>query len=179
MRAVWAVSSMLAAGAERRSRDRGPGLREAAHGSWPPPTSTAWLRESQAGDDGAAGEPDVKSAATMLVELAQEHYTFGVSDTGEPFALPQRRARRVVAMLRGGKTSLRALLAREYFTRTGRAADAAGASRRATGDRGHRPGGGRDPRLYLRTAQHEGALWLDLGDHDRPGRPHHRRTAGR
>jgi len=55
------------------------------------------------------------SVATALVELAQRFYTFGVSDTGETFALPIDGPQ-IVAMLRGGKTSLRALLAREYFT---------------------------------------------------------------
>ncbi len=60
----------------------------------------------------------MKSASTVLVDLAQERYTFGVSDTGEPFAVPNDGPK-VVAMLRGGKTSLRAVLAREYFARTG------------------------------------------------------------
>src|SRR5215468_409435 len=61
-----------------------------------------------------------KSAATELVELAQERYTFGVSDTGETFAVPIDGPK-VVAMLRGGKASLRSQLAREYFTRNGKA----------------------------------------------------------
>ena len=52
-----------------------------------------------------------KSAATVLVELAQTRYTFGVSDDGEPFALP-RTGDPVVRLLRGGKRGLRAELAR-------------------------------------------------------------------
>ena len=72
--------------------------------------------------EASAGERDNSrgpSIATQLAEIAQELYDFGVSDTGEPFAMPSDGPK-VVAMLRGGKTSLRALLAREYFTRTGR-----------------------------------------------------------
>src|SRR5207248_8329967 len=74
-------------------------------------------RASGSRDDGERGP----SVATQLVQIAQELYEFGVSDLGEPFALPVAGPK-VVAMLRGSKTSLRALLAREYFTRTGRAA---------------------------------------------------------
>ena len=114
------------------------------------------------GDDGSPGDPAGKSAATALVELAQEFYTFGASDTGEPYAVPVSGPK-VVAMLRGGKTSLRALLAREFYTRTGKAA-----SQQALADAllviegmAQETAGSR---LYIRTAQYEGALWLDLGD---------------
>ena len=103
------------------------------------------------------------SVATQLVEIARELYTFGVSDLGEAFAIPNDGPK-VVAMLRGSKTSLRALLARECFTRTGRAptqqalADALlvieGIAQEAD-----------ESRLYLRAAQHDGELWLDVGDH--------------
>jgi hypothetical protein len=44
------------------------------------------LTRKAAGDD--PGRPETASVATTLVEMAQEFYTFGVSDTGEPFALP-------------------------------------------------------------------------------------------
>lgn len=124
---------------------------------------------------GSAGsQSDVASAATVLVQLAQEHYSFGVTDSGEPFAVPCGEPR-IVAMLRGGKTSLRALLAREYFTRTGRAA-----AQQALADallviegfaQEQEPS-----RLYLRTAQHDGELWLDLGDTS--GRAVHVTAAG-
>jgi hypothetical protein len=67
-------------------------------------------------------------------------------------------------MLRGNKTSLRSLLARRYFQISGRAAsqqalaDALlvieGIAQEAVAST-----------LYMRVAEHEGALWLDLGDH--------------
>ena len=121
------------------------------------------LREHQAATgDRPAGEPDAKSAATMLVELAQEHYTFGITSTGEPFAVPNHGPR-VVAMLRGGKTSLRALLAREYFTRTGRAAAQQALADALLVIEGIAQDVA-ESELYMRTARHEGALWLDLGD---------------
>jgi len=160
--AVAAVRAMLAAGAdagvlaEARACVKRHRLLVAAD-------FERLLREHQAATgERPAGEPDAKSAATMLVELAQEHYTFGVTSTGDPFAVPNDGPR-VVAMLRGGKTSLRALLAREYYTRTGRAATQqalADALLVIEGIAQDQP----ESELYLRTAQHEGALWLDLGD---------------
>ena len=62
-----------------------------------------------------------KSAATTLVEMALVTYDFGISTVGEAFALP-KSGPKIVAMLRGSKTSLRGRLAREYFLATGRAA---------------------------------------------------------
>jgi hypothetical protein len=115
-----------------------------------------------AGDD-SSGRTEVASAATVLVQLAQDRYTFGISATGETFGVP-KDGPKVVAMLRGGKTSLRALLAREYFTLTGRTA-----AQQALADALLVVEGiaqdADESTLYLRTAQHEGALWLDLGDH--------------
>jgi hypothetical protein len=97
-----------------------------------------------------------------LVEVAQELYTFGISELGEAFAIPNEGPR-VVAMLRGSKTSLRALLAREYFTRTGRAATQQALADALLIVEGFAQDAD-ESRLYLRTAQHDGALWLDLGD---------------
>lgn len=120
------------------------------------------LREHQAAADHPAGEPDAKSAATVLVELAQARYAFGVASTGEPFAVPNHGPR-VVTMLRGGRTSLRALLAREYFTRTGRAATQQALADALLVIEGIAQDAA-ESELYLRAARHEGALWLDLGD---------------
>lgn len=161
MQAVWAVQCMLAAGptaaAITVARDHVKRHRLLAAADF-----DRLLREHQAASGQPSGETDTKSAATMLVELAQEHYTFGATSTGDPFAVPNHGPR-IVAMLRGGKTSLRALLAREYFTRTGRAATQqalADALLVIEGIAQDTP----ESQLYLRTAQHEGALWLDLGD---------------
>jgi len=107
-------------------------------------------------------QTDKKSAATILVEIAMEQYNFGQSTTGETFALP-KNGPKVVATLRGNKTSLRGQLARTYFHKYQKAApqqalaDALlvldGLAQEA------------DPvELHLRVAQHDDALWLDLGD---------------
>lgn len=112
----------------------------------------------------ASGEQPapVKSASTVLVELALRTYTFGVSGDGEAYAIP-RSGPPVVSMLRGGKASLRAQLARGYFTACGKAppqqalADALLVLQGMAED--SHPGS-----LYQRVARHGGALWLDLGD---------------
>ena len=161
MAAVQAIRAMVAVGADAGvmtvARDYVKRTRLIATADF-----DRLVRESQAAD-GHASEPDAKSASTVLVDLAQERFTFGVADTGESFAVPADGPK-IVAMLRGGKTSLRALLAREYFAITRRApaqqalADALLVLEGMAQD-------SPESALYLRAAQHEGALWLDLGDH--------------
>ncbi|MDP9429572.1 MAG: ATP-binding protein, partial [Actinomycetota bacterium] len=103
-----------------------------------------------------------KSASTLLVEIAEELYEFGVSDAGDTFGVP-RSGPKVVRLLRGGKTSLRGQLAREFFLRAGKAApqqalaDALLVIEGVAQDSEER-------QLALRVAQHDGATWLDLGD---------------
>ena len=109
-----------------------------------------------------ATDPPKKSAATILVEIAEEQYSFGVSTTGETFALP-KKGPKVVSMMRGNKTSLRGQLARTYFRAYQKAApqqalaDALlvldGLAQEAD-----------EAELHLRVAQHDDAWWLDLGD---------------
>ena len=70
---------------------------------------------------GQQAESERKSASTELVEIACERYDFGLADGGETFAVAKAGAR-IALMLRGGRTSLRGQLARDYFSRTGRAA---------------------------------------------------------
>lgn len=105
---------------------------------------------------------DIRSAATVLVEIARERYRFGVSEDSEPYAVPEDGPK-VVSMLRGGKTSLRGKLARTYFTATGRAAPQAALADALQVIEGFAQE--EDPqRLYMRVARHGGALWIDLGD---------------
>jgi len=111
---------------------------------------------------GQQAESERKSASTELVEIACERYDFGLADGGETFAVAKAGAR-IALMLRGGRTSLRGQLARDYFSRTGRAA-----AQQALADALMVLEGMAqeqdESRLYLRTASHDGALWLDLGD---------------
>jgi hypothetical protein len=105
---------------------------------------------------------DKKSASTVLVETAQERYRFGVSDTGETFGVP-KTGPEVVLLLRGGKTSLRAQLARHYFATTGKAAPQQALADALLVIEGIAQEANAET-LYLRTARHDDALWLDLGD---------------
>lgn len=117
-------------------------------------------RLDQASD---ADEKSKKSAATTLVEIAMDSYSFGVSTTGEAFALP-KSGNKVVAMLRGSKTSLRGQLAREYF-RIWRKAPPQQALADAMLVLEGMAQESDEVELHLRVARHGGALWLDLGDH--------------
>lgn len=103
-----------------------------------------------------------KSAATILVEIAQSHYDFGVSTTGDTFALP-KSGPKVVAMLRGSKTSLRGQLAREYFRKHRRAAPQQALADALLVIEGLAQESD-EAELHLRVARHEGDLWLDMGD---------------
>jgi hypothetical protein len=156
--AVLAIRAMLAAGADVGTLDAARGFIKRRQLLSTITTFDALVREAR----GTADTAEHASAATTLVELAQEFYTFGVSDTGEPFALPSDGPQ-VVAMLRGGKTSLRALLAREYFTRTGRAATQQALADALLVIEGIAQDA-EPSTLYLRSAQQGGVLWLDLGD---------------
>lgn len=103
-----------------------------------------------------------KSAATLLVEMAEAEYQLGVTADGEAFAVP-RSGPKLVAMLRGSKQSLRARLARHYFSAYGRApaqqalADALLVIEGMAQDCDETP-------MYQRVAEHDRDLWLDLGD---------------
>ena len=103
-----------------------------------------------------------KSAATRLVEIAEQHYRFGVSPDGEVFAIP-RSGPEVVVMLRGNQQSLRGRLARRYFTETRRAAP-----QQALTDALAVVDGlaqeAKPQRLYMRVAQAHGSHFIDLGD---------------
>jgi hypothetical protein len=117
-------------------------------------------------DGGRSDDADLKqekkSASTLLVDIAIETYRFGISDAGETFAVPLSGPK-VVSMLRGGKTSLRALLARGFFKRHGRAAGQQALADALLVIEGIAQD--QEPEtLYLRVAEHCGALWLDLGD---------------
>lgn len=103
-----------------------------------------------------------KSAASLLVELATDRYSLGVSQDSEPFAIPRSIRTHIVLRLRGDKMSLRTSLAREYFKNTGRAA-----SQQALADAMLVLEGMAQEEsptvLNLRVAEAEGALWIDLG----------------
>lgn len=58
-------------------------------------------------------------AGPWLVKHVRDRYTLGVSESGEPFAVP-KKGPRVVRLLRGDRQSMRANLAREHQEAHGR-----------------------------------------------------------
>jgi len=115
-------------------------------------------------DDHAPDAPEApkSSQATQLVQLTKQRFDLGVTPEGEPFAVP-KSGPRLVRMLRGGRTSLRADLAHAYFARSGSApsqAALADALQVITGQANELEA----TPLHLRVARHGGALVLDLGD---------------
>ncbi|GIH25144.1 ATP-binding protein [Acrocarpospora phusangensis] len=112
--------------------------------------------------DGEQAKEEKKSASTVLVELAQASYRFGVSEAGETFGVP-RVGSPVVFLLRGGKTSLRAQLARAYFARVRKAAPQQALADALLVIEGFAQEENPE-RLEIRVARSDGAFWLDLGD---------------
>lgn len=112
--------------------------------------------QEHAPDDGR------RSAATVLVELAQSRYSFGVSHDGQPFAVPLSGAP-VARLLRGGKRGLRSELAREYFQRHGKAAPQQALADALLVVEGLAECADPEP-LPQRVAESGGVWWLDLGD---------------
>ncbi|MGH3521957.1 MAG: ATP-binding protein, partial [Mycobacterium sp.] len=94
--------------------------------------------------------------------MALESYTMHLADDSTVFAVPTNGTP-LTFPLRGGRASLRATLARQYFQSTGKAAPQQSLTDALLVLEGH--GQERDPEpLYLRVAEHNGAHWLDLGD---------------
>lgn len=106
-------------------------------------------------------EPQKDSAATKLARIAQDRYTFGVSDTGEPYALPLDGPR-IVKMLRGAG-SLRAELASTFLTDFGNPPPQQALADALMAIEGIALAAKAKP-LALRVADSHGALWLDIGD---------------
>jgi hypothetical protein len=103
-----------------------------------------------------------KSVATRLVELVTARYELGCTPVGEPYAIPHDGPR-VVRLLRGGRGSLRAELARAYYEQTGSVASQSALADACMVIEGMAQQ--IDPvELHLRVAQHDGCLVLDLGD---------------
>ncbi|WP_025273424.1 hypothetical protein [Haloglycomyces albus] len=102
------------------------------------------------------------SASTVLVNIAREMYNFRLSEGGDTFAVP-KTGPHVVRMLRGGRTSLRAMLALEYFERYGKAASGQALSDALMIAEGL-AGREKEEELHLRVAEHEEDMWVDLGD---------------
>lgn len=114
------------------------------------------------GNDGRT-KRESKSVASQLVEIAQAMYSIHLATDGTVFAVPLDGPK-LTFPLRGGKVSLRATLAREYFRRHHKAAT----QQALTDALMVLDGIGQeyDPeQVHLRVGRARGAVWLDLGDH--------------
>jgi hypothetical protein len=120
----------------------------------------------EARSQGAEGEEDGggrgPSQATRLVNLANRMYDFGVTRTGDPFAVP-REGGYVVRMLRGGRPAFRPELASALYAADGTAPNGSALTDAIAVLEGQAQQA--DPvELALRIAKNENALLLDLGD---------------
>lgn len=103
-----------------------------------------------------------RSVAAQLVDLARAHYRLGVTDTDDAFGVTEEHPH-IALMLRGGKTGLRAELARRFFADTNTVA-----SQQALADAGMVLEGfaaQQEPqRVHLRVAERDGLVYVDMGD---------------
>lgn len=108
-------------------------------------------------------KPEKRSAAALLVDLAMDRYDFGCTTEGEAFAVPRDGDRHIVRMLRGGRSSLRAELAKVYRREHGRIAGQQALADAMLVLEGEAQD--TEPQhLHLRVARTETAVWIDTGD---------------
>ncbi len=106
--------------------------------------------------------PEKQSAATVITLMALDDYHLGTTTSGDHYAVP-RTGPRIVRMLRGGKGSLRAELARKYLSAHGKVASQQALTDAITALEGAAQE--QDPTdLHLRIAEADGHHWYDLGD---------------
>lgn len=111
----------------------------------------------------AAAAPEAPTVAAALVDLALASYALGVTPEGEPFATERHSRTHLAFPLKGEKLALRAKLARDHRRKTSKPATTGqlAAAMEALDGEAHdtRP---RSPQL--RVAEHDGAIYLDMGD---------------
>lgn len=108
-------------------------------------------------------KPDPRnSVAAQLVKHGLAAFTLGVTDTGDPFGV-NHDLPHIARPLRGGKTGLRAELAKWFF-----AQNKIVASQQALADACATLEGfaaeAAPRRVYLRVAEHAGSVYIDMGD---------------
>ena len=117
-----------------------------------------------AAPDDVAGSTRKRSQADRLVEIARELYDFGVSDTGDTYAV-RKSGPPIAVPFRGHTQAVRAELAREHLERYGKVASSTALADAMTTLQGYAQLA--EPvRLHLRFASHDAVLWVDLGTPD-------------
>lgn len=118
-----------------------------------------WYAEEQDGD-----KKKRRSVAAQLVDLASSHYRLGITDADEPFGTSSQQPH-IARMLRGGKTGLRAELARRYFDDHNLVPSQSALADACTVIEGM--AATQTPqKVWLRVAETPDATWIDLGNAD-------------
>jgi hypothetical protein len=127
-----------------------------SHGLW---RATADATDSEKDTD----KKSKVSVATQLVQLVEADYELGCTPDGEPYAIPNDGPQ-IVRQLRGGRGSLRAELASKFYAEHGMAPSQTALADACMVLEGKAQHVDHPVDLHLRVAEHEGALFLDLGD---------------
>jgi len=139
----------------------------AAFRAWKAQTSTTPPAQRGKGK-GAAGGGEKMSVADQIIAMADSRYEFGTSDAGDLYAVP-KDGPRIARLLRGGRISLRAELARMYYGLHGKAASSSALADAMLAIEGRAQAEDPVP-LHLRVApldkRPEGGMVLDLGRAD-------------
>ncbi|MET9366073.1 ATP-binding protein [Streptomyces sp. NPDC006632] len=138
----------------------------AAFRAWQDQTKAA--PPQQRGPATKKGEGKPPSVADQLISMADSQYEFGTSDAGDLYAVP-RNGPRIARLLRGGRISLRAELARTYYSLHGKAASSSALADAMLAIEGRAQAEDPVP-LHLRVAplgkRPEDGFLLDLGRAD-------------
>jgi hypothetical protein len=113
-------------------------------------------------DEGTDRSDEKQSTADRLVELALATYRFGVTDTGETFAV-RNDGPKIARMMRGGRTSLRAELAAMYRREHKKTPNASALVDALTVLEGEAQDAAPE-KVYVRVARHGGNVIIDMGD---------------
>lgn len=125
---------------------------------WQPPKESRHQRAKTKDGD----EEGRSSAADKLVALALARYRIGRNETDDAFAV-EIGGPNVALMFRGSRDALRSALARAYRAEYGRVPNAAALADALTVLQGEAYVAEPEP-VYLRVAEHDGAIIVDLGD---------------
>ncbi|MDZ7883605.1 MAG: hypothetical protein U5N53_12120 [Mycobacterium sp.] len=136
--------------------DSYPGFANEPFDDEPPPD------EPQRGADGGGKK---RSVAAQLVDMAEAEYLLGQTDEGDPFGVSKPRPH-LAMLLRGGRTGLRSDLSARFYDDHGTVPGGQALTDAVTVLEGKATRVTPPERLHLRVAEHDGAVYIDMGDTD-------------